>query len=81
MEGTAERTRIMPGFADPAPEEKTWVRLEEKLSKKCPAGFDFLMLTLETRYVSSIPSPPSRVTNWDCSAKPSTAIADWTSRL
>lgn len=48
MEGTAERTRFMPGFADPAQEEKSWIKLEEKPSKKSPAGFDFQMLTLET---------------------------------
>lgn len=60
MEGTAERTRLMPGFADPAQEEKMWIKLEEWLSKKCPADFDFQMLTLETHYMNSIPLPSSR---------------------
>lgn len=45
MEGTAERTRLMPGFAGPAQEEKTWIKLQEKLSKPCPAGFDFQIRT------------------------------------
>lgn len=73
MEGTAERTRVMPGFAGPAHEEKSLIQLQEKLSKPCPAGFDFQILTLETPYVNSIPPPSARVTNWVCSAKPSTA--------
>lgn len=76
MEGTAERTRVMPGFAGPAQEEKSLIQLQEKLSKACPAGFDFQILTLETPYVNSIPPPSPRVTNWVCSAKPSTAITD-----
>lgn len=50
----------MPDFADLAQEENILVKVEEKLSKKCPAGFDFQVLTLETRYMNSIPLPPSR---------------------
>lgn len=79
-EGTAERTRLTPGFAGPAQPEKTWIKLEEKLSKQCPAGLDFQMLTWETPYVNSIPPPPPRGTNWAASAKPPTAETAWTSR-